>query len=64
MAAVRGHFKLKFYGVLPSDDGEADDVFDQIENKIVELLNDEDFSELGVAPNSWSIVDGDTEADE
>lgn len=39
MKAVRAHFKLRLYGELPDEDGEADNAFDEWGSRILAVLN-------------------------
>lgn len=62
MKPVRAHFRLRFYGDLPDDDGEADDAFNEWETRILALLNRQQFG-AGIVAESFTVEDGDTEPD-
>lgn len=65
MSNVRGHFRLRFYGTLPDEQGAADDAFNRMGEWVTELLNAADDAEsVGIVSESFTIEDGDTEPDE
>lgn len=65
MSNVRATFAVKFYGVLPDDEGAADDMFDLWADVIDGVLNHATFGEdIGICAQSFTIEDGDTEPDE
>jgi hypothetical protein len=63
MMNVKATFELRFYGTLPDDAQSADDAFDAMGDRIIEILNRADLEEVGIVNESFSIVTGDTEED-
>lgn len=64
MTAIRGHFLLRFYGELPEEAQAADDAFDGMSDRVLEVLNGLPVFGAGIVAESFSIEDGDTEPDE
>jgi hypothetical protein len=63
MSNVKATLELRFYGTLPDDDLAADETFDAMGDRIIEILNAADLEPLGIVNESFTIVTGGTEED-
>lgn len=64
MKNVRVNIELRFYAQLPDGDQEGDDTFDSMLDAIAASLNQQThFEALGIVVESFTVEDGDTEAD-